>query len=83
MSLWGKDQIPRKLGVSKECPDTLNDVAIMELEVFTSNREVLGLERWSTGQLLVDDLVKLFACVIRQSELFDKLPTCLVMQQNP
>jgi len=55
----------------------------MELEVFTSNREVLGLERWSTGQLLVDDLVKLFACVIRQSELFDKLPTCLVMQQNP
>ena len=47
---------------------------VVELEVFTSDSKVLGLECRGTGQLLVDDVVKFFAGAIRQTELFYKLP---------
>jgi len=65
MPLRGKDQIECELRVGKESPNTLNDVTIMELEDFTSDNEILSLERGCTGQLLIDDLVKFFARVIR------------------
>ena len=46
----------------------------MELEEFTSNSKVLGLECGRTGQLLVNDAVKFIACAIRQPKLLYKLP---------
>jgi len=71
--LWGKDEIMCKLGVAKESPDTHNNVTIMELEVFTSNNEILALKWGGTRQLLVNEVVKLLACVIQQSEAVNKL----------
>ena len=64
MPLRGKDQIVREFRVAEECLYTQNDVTVMELKVFTSNSEVLGLECRGTGQLLVDDAVEFFARVI-------------------
>jgi hypothetical protein len=44
MSLGGKYHIVTEFGVTKDGPDAKQDVAIVKLEVFTSNNKFLGLE---------------------------------------
>jgi hypothetical protein len=46
VALGGEDHLAHELGVAKQSPDTLDNIAIMELQMFTSKSEVLALERW-------------------------------------
>ncbi len=61
----GKDQIVCKLGVAKESLDALDDVAVMELEAFTSNGKFFTLKLRGARQFLVDDIVKFLARPVR------------------
>jgi hypothetical protein len=64
--LWCKDKFTCKLGVTKEGPDALNDVTVVELEGFTPNNKILALKgRAGPGQRLVDYAVQLCTGSIR------------------
>ena len=54
-----------KLGVAKESLDALDDVAVMELEAFTSNGKFFTLKLRGARQFLVDDIVKFLARPVR------------------
>ena len=64
MPFRGKDEVTRKFRVTKECPNTFNDVAVMKFKVFTSDSKSLTPKQWRPSQPHVNDLVKFPACTV-------------------
>jgi len=52
--LWGKDQVVCELGIAIDDPNTVENIPMMELEVFTSNPDDRGLERRIVRELFVN-----------------------------
>jgi len=52
--LWGKDQVACELGIAIDDPNTVENIPMMELEVFTSNPDDRGLERRIVRELFVN-----------------------------
>jgi hypothetical protein len=49
VSLRSKNQVPHELGISIDPADAIQDIPEMKLERFTSNTNVLALERRAAG----------------------------------
>ena len=65
VALRGEDEDPRKLRVSKECTNTFNDVAVVDLKDFLVDVHLATYEaRASRAQVVVDDGVQLLGRLI-------------------
>jgi hypothetical protein len=62
-----------KTGVAKQSLDAFDYVLMVDRELHTCNSDILTYERWATGQLFVDDLVKILSISVREIELLSDL----------
>ena len=73
MSLRGKYHVTSKFRVAKDGPDARQNVPIVELDAFTFDVKLLGLEWRVSRQLVVNDAIQLVCCLIRETQSLDDL----------
>lgn len=73
MPLGGKHHVTREVRVTKDGPNTWQNVAVVELEAFASNDKLLGLERRAPRQLVIDNGIQLICRLVRETEPLNDL----------
>ena len=81
VSLWGKNQVPRELGISIDPTDAMYNVPEMKLERFISNVNVLTLEWWAAGQT-INHRIEFVCGMVREAKPLYKLKLHLATQHG-
>ena len=73
VSLWCKHKFLRILRIPEKTSDALQHIPVIELQALLSNYEFLALKSGAPGQLVIDEFIQLFNCVIRKPERIGNL----------